>query len=151
MKRSWIALVVAVVAVATVVSAIAINAQQRSASCSQSDTTLVTMFGKISLPEGSLGSNLSITVTNTTCVPVVGITVTSVQPQLAGVVNTAFVAYDGVVVNATNPLPAREIATGSIPVSGVVSGQQYTLTVSVLFAPGYAAQTETLELYPESS
>ncbi len=153
MKRSRVILIVAIVASLAVVLALTsyiITQQQASASCSRSATTLVTMFGKISLPTGSVGSNLTLTVTNTTCSPITGITVVSVQPQIAGVANSSFVEFNGNLVTPSSPLPAGQLGTGSIAVSGIASGQEYILTVKVDFAPGTAAQTETMVMYPES-
>jgi hypothetical protein len=108
------------------------------------------MIGKLSLPEGSSGSNFTLTVINTTCEPIVGIEVTSVQPQVSGVADAPFVSYDGALVGASNPLPASELGSGSIPVTGVVPGQEYVLMVTVNLGGGKASQTVTMEIYPES-
>jgi hypothetical protein len=151
-KRSRIVLVVAIVAVLAVlisVAAIVIRNQQASASCSSSDASLVSMFGKITLPEGTLGSNLSLTVINTTCEPIVGIAVTSVEPPINGTIDAPFVLYNQVLVSPTSPLPAKEVGTGTVPVTGVVSGREYTLMVTVRLGSGTASQTQTLEIYPE--
>jgi len=107
------------------------------------------MFGMITLQSGSAASNLTLTVTDTTCTPITGVTVTSVDPQLAGVVNTPFVEFNGVLISAASPLPAGQLGTGSLPVTGVTAGQKYVFTVQVAFASGTTTQTETFEMYPE--
>jgi hypothetical protein len=153
MKSRNKALIVAVVAIVVVVTAVGLYSysaqQQRSKECSESAMGPVAMFGRLSLPYGSTGSNLTLTVTNTTCSPIVGVLVVSVQPSVAGVSNATFVEFDGNLVSASSPLPAGQIATGSLPVTGIQAGQKYTLLVTVQFS-GIAPLTETMEMYPES-
>jgi hypothetical protein len=150
-RRVAVIVVVALVAVSAIAIGLYENSvQQRNEKCSESATSPVGMFGMVSLPTGSNMSTLALTVTDTTCTPIVGISVTSVDPQIGGNVNTPFVEFNGTVIGPASPLPAGQLGTGSIPVTGIASGQKYVLTVVVQFATGITAQTETFEMYPEA-
>lgn len=141
-----VAVIVLAIVVAVAVGDYEYSVEQRNAECSQSATNLVGMFGMVSLPTELIGSSLSLTVTDTTCTPIVGITVTSVQPEIAGVVNASFVKFNGVLVSPTSPLPGGHIGTGSVAVTGITAGENYTLTVVISFASGTVSQTETMEM-----
>jgi hypothetical protein len=146
--------IIVTLATLVVVSAVAIglyeySVQQRNEKCSESATSLVGMFGMVTLQTGSNGSSLTLTVTDTTCTPITGVTVLSVDPQIAGVANTPFVEFNGMIISPASPLPAGQLGTGSLSVKGVQAGQKYVLTVQVDFASGTTAQTETFEMYPE--
>ena len=154
MKQRTRYILVAVVAIVVVVAALGLylynGQQQHSKQCSESAASLVAMFGKITLPAGASGSTLSLTATDTTCTPITGIMVSSIQPELTGVANTSFVQFNGALVGPTNPLPGGQLATGSLPVNGVQAGQKYVLLVTVTFSSGLSRETETMVLYPES-
>ncbi|MGA2198572.1 MAG: hypothetical protein ABSG45_01400 [Nitrososphaerales archaeon] len=152
MKRSRMGAIVAIAVVLVVVAlaAFVIVGRSDSSKCSSTGTSLATMFGRISVPNGPTGSNFTLTVINSTCSPITGITVTSVQPQIAGVVNSTFVEYNGTVVNPSNPLPEGQLGTGSLAVSGIDAGQKYVFTIAIDFSSGSVPQTETMEIYPQN-
>ncbi len=152
MKRPRMAVMVAIAVVLVVVAFAVFVIVDRSESnkCSNTGTSLVSMFGSISVPYGPAGSNFTLTVINSTCSPITGITVVSVQPQIAGVVNSTFVQYNGTVVNPSSPLPAGQLGTGSLAVSGIDAGQKYVFTITIDFSSGSVPQTETMEIYPQN-
>src|SRR5271166_3466199 len=97
MRRSRELLIVGVVVALAViaVAAFVITERENSNKCSETGNAVITMFGKLTLASGSAGSNFNMTVINGTCTPVIGITVTSLQPPIAGVLNSSFVEYNG--------------------------------------------------------
>ena len=152
MKRSRVALVVAiaVILVVVVIAFFAISERTTSNQCSSSTgTNLITMFGRLTLPSESTGSNFTLTVINGTCSPITGITVTSVEPQLVGVANASFISYNNSIISALTPLPAGQLGTGSLALSGITAGQRYDFSVTVDFSSGTPSQTETIEIYPQ--
>ena len=153
MKRSRILVIVgAVVAVALLitVAAILVSNKQKSDQCSSTSTSEITLFGRLTVPTGSSGSNLTLTVINGSCFPIDGVTMTSVQPAIAGVSNSSFVQFNGSLITVVSPLPAGQLGTGSLAVTGISSSQRYDFSVTVRFASGLVPQIETMEIYPQA-
>jgi hypothetical protein len=155
MKRSMTGLLVIVVLVLAVVAAafLVTSGQKQSTSsnqCSKNESGLASVLGRMTLQPGTDAGNLTLTVDNSTCSSITGVTVTASQPAIDGVVNSTFIDYYGSPISTSNRLPAGEEASGYLAVSGVTAAQHYNLTVKVSFYSSSATQTLTVILVPGS-
>ncbi len=153
MKRSRTGLlVIGILALAVVAGAYLVISDQKqgtpTSQCSKNGSGLASVLGRMVVQPGTSAGNLTLTVDNSTCSSIIGVTVTASQPAISGVVNSTFVDYYGSPVCATNRLPAGQVAIGYVVVSGITAGQQYKLTVMVRFYSSSTAQTLTLILVP---
>ena len=153
MERSRTGLLVVVILVLAVLAAgfLVISDQKHSTSsnqCSKNGSGLASVLGRMTVQSGTNAGNLTLTVDNSTCSSITGVTVTASQPAIAGVVNSTFIDYYGSPVSSSNRLPAGQVASGYLAVSGVTTGQQYKLTVSVSFYSSSTTQTLTVILVP---
>ncbi|MGD0637006.1 MAG: hypothetical protein ABSA72_03075 [Nitrososphaerales archaeon] len=153
MKRSTTGLVIiSILVLAVVAAAYLVTSDKKqgslSAQCAKGESGLASVLGRMTMQSGTDSGNLTLTVDNSTCSPIVAVTVSASQPTIAGVVNSTFVDFYGSPVSASNRLPSGEVASGYLAVSGVTVGQQYKLTVLVSFYASSTPQTLTVILVP---
>ncbi len=114
-------LVIGILVLAVLAAAFLLISDQKpgnsTSQCSKDESGLASVLGRMTIQTGTNAGNLTLTVDNSTCSSITGVTVTASQPAISGVVNSTFVEYYGSPVSATNRLPAGEVASGYLEVS----------------------------------
>jgi len=80
---------------------------------------------------GTTSGTFTVEIDGSACSPITGFAITSIHPQLDGVVNASFVDYKGKPISPTNPEPVGKPVYGSISVSNATVGQTFSFNYTI--------------------
>lgn len=102
---------------------------------------VASLSGTLDIPGGNGSGTLTLTIANTGNDPIIGVNVTvptGADPtsDLCSSKCTMQISYNGNPISTSNPLPIQNNVIGSLTTTQGVSGDSYTITVTITYADG---------------